>query len=125
MYLNTFNDRIEYATSIFEIINIFMQFIYTTLEYNIFHIVNIMLDIYDSNPYWKFGTNVIKTLEECRQKYYRKSQDYLYVDILNEIESRLNIRYSTSDVIRAIEYLAMSSKDNKAYFEELKNKYIY
>lgn len=159
-YLNTFNDRIAYYkykvnndTSISEIINLFMQFIYTTLEYNIMPIVNIGLDIYDSNRDWKFGVNVIETLEECRQKYYRKSygsldvdnlseshmsivsamKDYgmtnsiknLSVDILNEIESRLNVRYSTSDVIRAIEYLAINSKDNKAYFTELKNKYIY
>lgn len=159
-YLNTFNDRIAYYkykvnndTSISEIINLFMQFIYTTLEYNIMPIVNIGLDIYDSDHDWKFGVNVIETLEECRQKYYRKSygsldvdnlaeshmsivsamKDYgmtnsiknLSVDILNEIESRLNVRYSTSDVIRAIEYLAINSKDNKAYFTELKNKYIY
>lgn len=159
-YLNTFNDRIAYYkykvnidTSISEIINLFMQFIYTTLEYNIMPIVNIGLDVYDSNPDWKFGANVIETLEECRQKYYRKSygsldidnlseshmsivstmKDYgmtnsiknLSVDILNEIESRLNIRYSTSDVIRAIEYLAINSKDNKTFFIELKNKYIY
>ncbi len=160
IYLNTFNDRIAYYkykvnndTSISEIINLFMQFIYTTLEYNIMPIVNIGLDIYDSNHEWKFGVNVIETLEECRRKYYRKSygsldvdnlsdshmsivsamKDYgmtnsiknLSVDILNEIESRLNVRYSTSDVIRAIEYLAINSKDNKAYFSELKNKYIY
>ncbi len=158
--LTTFNDRIAYYkckanndTSISEIINLFMQFIYTTLEYNIMPIVNIGLDIYDSNHDWKFGVNVIETLEECRKKYYRKSygsldvdnlsdshmsivsamKDYgmtnsiknLSVDILNEIESRLNVRYSTSDVIRAIEYLAINSKDNKAYFTELKDKYIY
>lgn len=159
-YLNTFSDRISYYkykvnndTSISEIINLFMQFIYTTLEYNIMPIVNIGLDIYDSNSDWGFGANVIETLEECRQKYYRKSygsldvdnlseshmsiisamKDYgmtnsiknLSVDILNEIEERLNIRYSTSDIIRAIEYLAINSKDNKLYFTELKNKYIY
>lgn len=159
-YLNTFNDRIAYYkckvnrdTSISEIINLFMQFIYTTLEYNIMPIVNIGLDIYDSNHEWKFGENVVDTLDVCRQKYYRKSygsldvdnlseshmsivsamKDYgmtnsiknLSVDILNEIESRLNVRYSTSDVIRAIEYLAINSQHNKLYFTELKNKYIY
>lgn len=158
--LNTFSDRIAYykckfnnETSISEIINLFMQFIYSTLEHNIMPIVNIGLDINHSNPNWEFGINVIGTLEECRRKYYRKSygtldvdnlseshmsivnamKDYgmtnsiknLSIDILNEIESRLNTRYSTFDVIRAIEYLAMNSKDNKAYFEDLKNKYIY
>lgn len=159
-YLNTFSDRIAYYkykvndnTSISEIINLFMQFIYATLEYNIMPIVNIGLDINDSNSDWAFGANVIETLEECRQKYYRKSygsldvdnlseshksiisamKDYgmtnsikkLSIDILNEIEERLNVRYSTSDIIRAIEYLSINSKDNKLYFTELKNKYIY
>ncbi len=159
-YLNTFNDRIAYFkykvdndTSVSEIINLFMQFIYTTLEYNIMPIVNLGLDIRDNSTNWEFGKNVIETLDECRQKYYRKSygdldvdalseshmsivsamKDYgmtnsiknLSVDILNEIEARLNVRYSTSDVIRAIEYLAINSKNNKAYFAELKNKYIY
>ena len=159
-YLNTFNDRIAYYkskvdsnTTVSEIINLFMQFIYATLEYNIMPIVNIGLDIYDNNFNWRFGENVIETLDECRRKYYKKSygsldfdnlskshmsivntmKDYgminsikkLSVDILNEIESRLNTRYSTIDVIRAIEYLAINSEDHKAFFIELKNKYIY
>lgn len=90
-YLNTFNDRIAYYkykvnndASISEIINLFMQFIYTTLEYNIMPIVNIGLDIYDSKSDWKFGSNVIETLEECRRKYYRKSYGSLDVDNLSE-----------------------------------------
>lgn len=159
-YLNTFSDRIAYYkykvnndTSISEIINLFMQFIYTTLEFNIMPIVNIGLDIYGSNSNWKFGANVISTLEECRQKYYRKSygsldvdnlseahksiisamKDYgmtnsiknLSLDILNEIEERLNIRYSTNDVIKAIDYLSENSKNNKNFFIDLKKKYIY
>lgn len=159
IYLNTFNDCITYYkykvnnnTSISEIINLFMQFIYSTLEYNIMPIVNIGLDIYDSNSDWNFGENVIETLEECRQKYYRKSygsldidklseahmsiisamKDYgmtnsiknLSVDILNEIEARLNIRYSTSDIIRAIEYLSEKSINNKKFYANLKDKYI-
>ena len=79
-YLNTFNDRIAYYkskvdsnTTMSEIINLFMQFIYATLEYNIMPIVNIGLDIYDNNFNWRFGENVIETLDECRRKYYKKS----------------------------------------------------
>ena len=48
----------------------------------------------------------------------------LSVDILNEIEARLNIRYSTSDIIRAIEYLSEKSINNKKFYTNLKYKYI-
>ena len=34
------------------------------------------------------------------------------IEILDEIESRLNIRYSTIDVLRAIDYLAQNSVHN-------------
>lgn len=46
------------------------------------------------------------------------------IEILDEIESRLNIRYSTIDVLRAIDYLAQNSVRNKAFFIELKKKYL-
>ena len=160
IYLNTFNDRIKYykckvgtTSTISDIINLYMQFIYSTLEYNIMPIVNIGLDLKQYNSDWQFGVNVIKTLEECKQKYYIKNygsldidnlseahksiisamKDYgmtnsiknLSLDILNEIEERLNIRYSTNDVIKAIDYLSENSKNNKNFFRDLKNKYMY
>lgn len=158
--LNTFNDRIMYYKfkvdsniSTSEIINLYMQFIYSTLEYNIMPIVNIGLDLKQFKNDWQFGNNVIKTLEECKHKYYVKNygdldvdnlsdnhisiinamKDYgmtnsiksLTLDILNEIEERLNVRYSTIDVIRAINYLSEYSRNNKNFFKELKNKYMF
>ena len=159
IYLNTFNDRIKYYKSkvdsnsdISEIINLYMQFIYSTLEYNIMPIINIGLDLKQLNDDWPFGNNVIESLEECKKKYYIKNygsldidnlseshksiinamKDYgmtnsiknLSLDILSEIEGRLNIRYSTSDVIRAIDYLSKNSINNQNFFKNLKDKYI-
>lgn len=159
IYLNTFNDRIKYYKSkvdsnsdISEIINLYMQFIYSTLEYNIMPIINIGLDLKQLNDNWPFGNNVIESLEECKKKYYIKNygnldidnlseshksiinamKDYgmtnsiknLSLDILSEIEGRLNIRYSTSDVIRAIDYLSKNSINNQNFFKNLKDKYI-
>ena len=159
IYLNTFNDRIKYYKSkvdsnsdISEIINLYMQFIYSTLEYNIMPVINIGLDLKQLNDDWPFGNNVIESLEECKKKYYIKNygsldidnlseshksiinamKDYgmtnsiknLSLDILSEIEGRLNIRYSTSDVIRAIDYLSNNSINNQNFFKNLKDKYI-
>lgn len=159
IYLNTFNDRIKYYKSkvdsnsdISEIINLYMQFIYSTLEYNIMPIINIGLDLKQLNDNWPFGNNVIESLEKCKKKYYIKNygnldidnlseshksiinamKDYgmtnsiknLSLDILSEIEGRLNIRYSTSDVIRAIDYLSKNSINNQNFFKNLKDKYI-
>ncbi len=164
VYLNNFNNRISYfkmkneqekskqEISNTEIINYYMQFIYSTLEYYIMPIVNIGLELNDKNGNWGFGVNVIKSLEECKKKYYIKTygnldvdnlsdahiriigamKDYgmtniiksLDIEILNEIESCLNVRYSTIDVLKAIEYLASNSDKHKYFFLEIKKKYI-
>lgn len=159
VYLNTFNERIAYYkckvnsnSSISEIINLYMQFIYNTFEYNIMPIVNIGLDLKEVNIGFPFGKNVINVLDECKQKYYRKNygnldidnlseshksiinamKDYgmassiknLSIEILEEIEGRLNIRYSTTDIIRAIDYLSENSINNKNFYIDLKKKYI-
>lgn len=161
--LNNFDDRIRYfktqcnkkgkrELNSSEIINLYMQFIYSTLEYYIMPVVNIGLDVRENFSLWEFGENVITTLEDCKKKYYKKTfgsldmenlsdshvriigtlRDYgmtniiknLNMDILNEIESRLNIRYSTVDVLRAIEYLSQNSVKNRAFYIEVRNKYI-
>ena len=159
IFLNDFNDRLSFfkkhnKSNIdnTEIINAYMQFIYSTLEYYIMPIVNIGLDIYEKNIDWDFGDNVISSLEECKKKYYRKTygsinfddltdshkniiaslKDYgmtgviknITVEILTEIEECLNVRYSTIDVLRTIDKLAKSSTKNKSFFQELKQKYM-
>lgn len=159
IFLNDFNDRIAFFKSKSNsnwdnttIINAYMQFIYSTLEYYIMPIVNIGIELKDHNPEWSFGANVISSLEECKSKYYTKTygnlniddlpdshklvigamKDYgmngmiknLTIEILDEIVKQLNVRYSTTDVIRAINYLSLNSRNNQSFFKEIKRKYF-
>ena len=159
VFLNDFYDRIIHfkkksgkALDNTEIINCYMQFIYSTLEYYIMPVVNIGIEIKERFSEWVFGKYVLESLEDCKSRYYAKTygglnvdelkeshrlilgalKDYgmtgslknINVEIFNEIESRLNVRYYTIDVIKAIDYLAQNSIDNKAYFIELKKKYL-
>lgn len=159
VFLNDFYDRIIHfqkkskrVLDNTEIINCYMQFIYSTLEYYIMPIVNVGIEIKEMYPEWRFGENVIESLEDCKSRYYAKTygglnvdelteshrliisalKDYgmtgiiknITIEILDEIESRLNIRYSTIDVLRAIDYLAQNSVHNKVFFVELKKKYL-
>ncbi len=158
-FLNNFNDRIVFFKAKSksklentEIINYYMKFIYSTLEYYIMPIVNIGLDIKENKPHFSFGDNVLGTLEDCKKKYYRKTygdinydelseshksiintlKDYgmthviknLNGNILTEIEHELNIRYSTIDVLKAIRRLSLSNSINKKFYLELCKKYI-
>lgn len=159
VFLNKFSDRIEYFKKYSnldknntEIINFYMQFIYSTLEYYIMPVVNIGIELREEYENWMFGTNVIASLVKCRSKYYAKTYGSLNVDdlsethrliigamkdygmtgmlknlnvgILDEIESRLDVRYSTIDVLRAIDYLAQNSTNHKNFFADLKKKYM-
>lgn len=153
IYLNSFNDRIAYykkkakiSMNNTEIINSYMQFIYSTLEYYIMPLVNIGLEIKEKYPNWHFGKNVVASLDDCKSKYYTRTyggldiedlsnehkliisamKDYgmmsilknLNEEILNEIENCLDVRYSTIDVLRAINYLALNSKKNKDFYSK-------
>ncbi|MBQ8028187.1 MAG: DEAD/DEAH box helicase [Clostridia bacterium] len=158
-FLNDYNDRIaffkyktDFKWSNTSIINAYMQFIYSTLEYYIMPIVNIGLELYEQKRDWVFGKNVIESLEACKSRYYTKTygnldidnlsenqrlvisamKDYgmtsslksLNTEILDEIVDQLNIRYSTTDVIRAINYLANSHSKNRSFFIDLRRKYL-
>lgn len=163
VFLNNFADRIAYFKfkntdegianwDNTTIINAYMQFIYSTLEYYIMPIVNIGIELRDRVPNWSFGKNVISSIEACKSRYYTKTYGDLEVDnlsdaqklvisalkdygmntviknlkeeILDEIVAQLNVRYSTTDVIRAINYLADHSQKNKAFFVEIRRKYF-
>lgn len=160
VFLNNFNDRILYFKRHYKqgqndntlIINYYLQFIYSTLEYYIMPIVNIGLEIKEKNNNWSFGTNVIKSLEDCRKRYYQKTygdlnvddlsdtqrniittlKDYgmmsslkhINTDILQEIESQLKVRYSTIDVLNAIKKLQTKSIFYSDFFNELVVKYM-
>ena len=135
-----------------EIINSYMQFIYSTLEYYIMPLVNIGLEVKAKHPNWHFGKNVVESLDDCKSKYYTRTYGGLNIDdlsnehklivsamkdygmtsvlknlneeILDEIEKCLNVRYSTIDVLRAINYLAQNSGIHKDFYSEIKKKYM-
>ena len=122
------------------------------MEYYIMPIVNIGLEIKEKYNDWDFGENVIKSLEDCKSKYYTKTYGKLNVDglpeshrlrinalkdygmigmlqhlneeMLIEIEKCLNVRYSTIDVLKAINTLSTSSGKYRDFFRELKRKYM-
>lgn len=52
------------------------------------------------------------------------NNSFINLEMIIEIENRLNIRYSTYDIINAIKYLSVHSKKNKNKFLQLKNRYI-
>lgn len=159
MYLNTFSDRITYfkkkskiSMDNTEIINSYMQFIYSTLEYYIMPLVNIGLEVKKKHPNWHFGKNVVESLDDCKSKYYTRTYGGLNIDdlsnehklivsamkdygmtsvlknlseeILDEIEKCLNVRYSTIDVLRAINNLAQNTGIHKDFYSEIKKKYM-
>lgn len=159
VFLNDFNERINFFKTKSKsdwdnttIINAYMQFIYSTLEYFIMPIVDIGMELKNHIPHWPFGVNVFSSLEECKRKYYTKTygslnvdnlpdayrlvigalKDYgmnsiirnLNEDILREMVNQLKTRYSTTDVIRVINYLAMHSLKNKSFYREIKRKYF-
>lgn len=161
-YINNFSDRIEFYNIQNEkkkknkkknsdIINSYMKFIYVNLEYYIMPIVDIGMDIYEKNPKWEFGNNVLKVITDCKKKYNKRMfslniddlsekeksilnslKDYGIMNelknidhkILAEIESRLKIRYSTIDVLNAIKYLSKNSDYNKDLYKIICDKYI-
>lgn len=159
IYLNSYDDRISYyrlksrkIVSNSSIIDYYMRFIYSSLEHYILPIAKIGLEIYESYPNWKFGENVIESINLFFDRFNRKilglsnydqyndeqkiilqtlreygiiiNNNSINLEMIIEIENRLNIRYSTFDIINAIKYLAKHSKKNKNKFKDLKDKYI-
>lgn len=157
--LDNFNDRIEFFKSKSknsygnsEIINMYMRFIYSSLEYYIMPLVNIGLEIHDNYPNWVFGDNVYASLDECKSRYLSKTFGYLDYDnlsdshrliinalrdygitselkninesILCEIEENLKIRYSTYDVLKVIERLSNNSETNGKFYYKIMRKYV-
>lgn len=99
--------------------------------------------------FWK---NVVESLDDCKSKYYTRTYGGLNIDdlsnehklivsamkdygmtsvlknlseeILDEIEKCFNVRYSTIDVLRAINNLAQNTGIHKDFYSELKKKYM-
>lgn len=134
------------------IIDYYMRFIYSSLDHYIYPIAKIGMDLYDAYPKWPFGEFVVDTLKKFIERYnklllglsnmdqYSEEQkiilqslkdygilinnDTINLEMITEIEERLNVRYSTYDIINSIKFLADNSKNNRLKFTYLKNRYI-
>ncbi len=131
-----------------EIMDYYMRFLYSSLENYIVPIANIGYEIFQRYSDWMFGKNVIECIKNFIDRYNKMIigirnyeaftdeqkiilqtlRDYGIIinnntinhEMIAEIESRLNIRYSTYDIIRAINYLAINSKNNTERFLNIK-----
>ena len=129
-----------------------MRFIYSTLEYYILPIAKIARIIYEWNPEWDFGNNVIETMKLFWERYnshilsvydYDKfteeqkiilqslreygiqiKRNIINHEMIKEIENQLNVRYSTYDIINAIRRLSEKSVKNRLNFKYINDMYL-
>ncbi len=153
----SFDDRITFAKGLLlkskkdkernmplsDIIDAYMKFTYSGLEYKIMPIVDIGILIISKNEEWQFGQNVRAIIEECSRRYIKKNYgkldyesltetqkkivaalkeygmkravDGLNETILGEIESELNVRCSTFDILQTFKRLAEISQHRRYY----------
>lgn len=139
----------SYSSS--KIIEGYMKFTFSTLEYYIMPIMRMAKLIHERYPNWHFGKHVIKATEDFFQRYYSKiygvnadeltddqnkilsaikefgisiKKAGITKDILFEIEQELAKRFSTYDVINAIRRLANTSKHNSLVYQKIVKRYI-
>ena len=133
------------------IIEGYMKFMYNTLEYYILPIMTIGKTISEYQGDWIFGKNVKETIKYFFNGYYNifyginidklsdnqkkimmTLKEYgiaikevkINSEILDELESELNVRFSTYDVIKAINKLSKGNSKNKNIYLYILNKYI-
>lgn len=143
-----FKDAEQYSDS--KIVDGYIRFLYSTLEYYILPIMNIGKLLEDNFPSWKFGQNVKEVIDDFFTRYYENivgydfsglSTDQLKIisvlkeygisikryrineAIITEISNTLNKRFSTFDVISAIKKLAHSQSPNAKIYLNLINYY--
>ena len=134
------------------IIDHYMKFIYASLEYYILPIVKICNELTKDFSDWTFGPNILEAVNDFNKRYTNKFFDIpnyenfteeqktilqtlkeygiatnasiINHEMIIEIESTLKIRYSTYDILKAIEFLSINSVNNKLKFYEIKRKYL-
>ena len=65
--------------SVSDIIDAYMKFIYSALEYKIMPIVDIGMLIAEEYPNWMFGLNVYQSIEDCNRRYLEKTMANLII----------------------------------------------
>lgn len=157
--IKSYEDRIQFFRTKFKqnekysdsnIIDGYIRFIYSTLEYYILPIMNIGKAIKENFSNWNFGQNVITVINDFFKRYYEKIVGYdlsnlssnqlkiisvlkeygisikkcgLNEKIIAEISEKLNKRFSTFDVINAIKKLAHSQSPNAKLYSNLIDYY--
>lgn len=141
----------EREMPISDIIDAYMKFVYSVLEYKIMPIVDIGMLIKEKYNDWEFGEHVFHTIEDCNRRYVEKNygkfdyysltdgqkkivaalKDYgmeraidgLSAEILVEIEAELNVRCSAYDIMQAYKRLAEKSQ-YRAYYQKMIRYYL-
>ena len=160
--VNTFHDKIDFFRKNYEkdkitisnsqIIDYYMSFMYSTLEYKIMPVMSVGDLLSTEVKDWKFGKNVEKTIKLFFQRYNAKflkitgyedftesnkkiinvlreygiviKDSILNQEMLFEIENKLNKRYSTYDIIIAIHKLCQESTNNRYRFIQIRDNYL-
>ena len=143
-----FRDAEQYSDS--KIVDGYIRFLYSTLEYYILPIMNIGKLLEDNFPSWEFGQNVKEVIDDFFERYYENIVGYDFsglstnqfkivsalkeygisikrykIDekIITEISNVLNKRFSTFDVINAIKKLAHSQSSHAKLYSDLIDYY--
>ena len=135
-----------------KIVDQYMKFLYSTLDYSIMPIVNVALDLKKEIPDWGFGINVIESINNF---FYRYNSNILGIDsneeysedemkvisslreygigikdahitkeIVDQIVSELKVRFSTYDIMNVIKKLASEDIENQYIFKAILDKYL-
>ena len=161
-YINNYRDRIAYykykmntsKKSDSEIIDGYMRFMYSTLDYKILPIAIIAKSIHDEKPDWVFGNNTYEIVSVFLKRYYKSiygidnfdsldddvksivlslreyginfNDPIISINLFNEVKTRLSSRYSMYDVIKALKEIS-EDRENKFcnVCTYLLRKYIY
>lgn len=147
-YIYNFKDRVtfykekaesEIIKSDSDIIDGYMRFMYSTLDYKVLPIALIAKKIHDSYPNWDFGENVYKCINEFLRRYYFSIYGVSNFDVIDDdiksimasfreyginlkdqlitpsflsvIKSHLAVRYSMYDIVKVLVDLS-KDKDN-------------
>lgn len=158
--LKPFSNKIEYFKNQYKkknkkdisnsiIIDKYMRFMYSSLEYYLYPIAKIAIELYEWNELWDFGNNIINSVNVFMDRYNKLiigldnynqftdeqkiilqalkdygiiiNNDTLNLEMIKEIDEHLKIRYSTFDIINTIRFLSENSNIKEKYLKIIKN----
>jgi len=161
IYLNSFDDKITFFRMKYQekmnkdlsnssIVDGYMKFLYSILDYYICPIVNIAKDIVKKYPNFVFGKNVSETIKSFSRDYYEtffgidldslsenqqkillSLREYglpikntIDISMINDIEKELNERFSMFDIVSAMKKIFDKNGQNSDKFKNILLKYF-